>query len=82
MKQYLAITDDIMSEIDTSKWKFAKKAKEISQELISAIVQIESKSNKMNLSVKTTSFNMYGSDILNTGKEPEEFVKRINGLEV
>jgi hypothetical protein len=80
MKQYLTITDDILSDIDTSRWKFGKKAKGISKELVSLITALENK-NAMKLSVKTTSFNMYASEILpNPSSSP--FVKRINGLEV
>jgi len=30
-KQYLTITDDILSEIDISRWKFGKKARGISK---------------------------------------------------
>jgi hypothetical protein len=90
MKQYLSITDDILGDIDTSRWKFGKKAKSISKELVSLITAIEnsstdpakglSQTSLMNHSVKTTSFNMYGSQILaqqSTSLEPSPFVKRI-----
>lgn len=74
MKQYLSITDDILGDIDISRWKFGKKAKNISKELVSLITAAENSSKDaakglsqtsiMNHSVKTTSFNMYGSQIL------------------
>lgn len=89
MKQYLSITDDILGDIDVSRWKFGKKAKSISKELVSLITAIEnstdptkglSQTSLMNHSVKTTSFNMYGSQILPqqaNSLEPSSFVKRI-----
>lgn len=83
MKQYLSITDDILSEIDISRWKFGKKARMISKELVSLITSLEAgKKNTMNHSVKTTSFNMYGSEILPSKPAPSSspLVKRINGL--
>ncbi len=92
MKQYLSITDDILGDIDISRWKFGKKAKNISKELVSLITAIESTSNDpekginrnglLNQSVKTTSFSMYGSQILpqNQQNTSQPFVKRINGL--
>lgn len=78
MKQYLTITDDILSDIDTSRWKFGKKAKNISKELVSLITAIEG-GGGLGHSVKTTSFNMYQSQVLPSSSP---FVKRINGLEV
>ena len=81
MKLYLSITDDLIDEVD-SKWKYAKKARQISQELTALLAQAETEErdrrSKLNLSVKTTSFNMFGSEIL---APSDSFAKRINGLE-
>ena len=40
MKLYLSITDDLIDEVD-SKWKYAKKARQISQELTALLAQAE-----------------------------------------
>lgn len=82
MKLYLSLTDDLIDEVDSSRWKYAKKARQISQELTALLAQAETderdRRNRLNHSIKTTSFNMFGSEIL---APSESFVKRINGLE-